>query len=134
MSVDPQENVVRAICTDKWDGERLSPSLFAGKDVSVSRLAIVPLEDHWDLFRRNIERPPERHLELIGEINVGRLQTIGLEYRNRTELTVEPDPVEWNPAHAVIPQSVSKGLGRQINENLTLHSPPIHNCGITANC
>ena len=69
MPVAAEEDIVRAICTDKWDGTRLAPSLFTGENTSVSRLAITQLREHWDMFRRYIEKPPERRLELIGEIN-----------------------------------------------------------------
>ena len=124
MPVAPEEDIVRAICTDKWDGERLSPSLFAGEGTSVSRLALIPLVDHWDLFRRCVEQPPERRLELIGEINVGRLQEIGRAHNPAIQLTVEPKPEEWNPAHAEIPQRITRGLANKILPELKLHHPP----------
>jgi hypothetical protein len=60
MPLAPNEDVVRAILTDKWDGQRASPSLFKGQDVSVSRLAIILLADHWDMFRLRLENLPER--------------------------------------------------------------------------
>jgi hypothetical protein len=81
MSVSSTENIVRAVCTDKWDGQRLSPSLFTGRGTSVSRLALISLADHWDMFRAHVEKPPVRMLELIAEINVGTLQEIGNEYK-----------------------------------------------------
>ena len=124
MSIGPDEDIVRAICTDKWDGERLSASLFSGEGTSVSRLAVIPLVDHWDLFRRYVEKPPERRLELIGEIKVGRLQGIGRSYATPIELTVEPKPEDWNKAHAEIPQRITKGLANKILPALTLHRPP----------
>ena len=77
MPIAADEDIVRAIFTDKWDGTRIAPSLFKGQNVSVSRLAVITLADHWDMFRRYLEKPPERRLELIGEINVARLQKIG---------------------------------------------------------
>jgi len=123
MSVPPTENIVRAVCTDKWDGERLSPSLFTGRGTSVSRLAIVPLGDHWEMFRNHVERPPQRLLERIAEINVSTLQQIGAAYKDPIELTVEPKPEDWNPAHAEIPQNITRGLANQILPKLTLHSP-----------
>ncbi len=123
MPVDPSENIVRAICSDKWDGERLSPSLFVGERTSVSRLALFSLEDHWDLFRGNVQKPPERILEMIGEINVGRLQTLGQEQQPPVTLTVEPDPMDWNHAHAEIPQKITRGLANKILPALHLHRP-----------
>ena len=124
MPLPPNEDIVRAILTDKWDGKRASPGLFKGQDVSVSRLAIIPLADHWDMFRIRLENPPERRLERIGEINVGHLQQIGRNYKDPIELTVEPKPEDWNRAHAEIPQKITKGLSRKIVSALTLHSPP----------
>lgn len=123
MSVDSREQIVRAICTDKWDGERLSPSLFTGSGTSVSRLEVIPLAEHWDLFSKYVERPPERRLELIGEINVGRLQELGRTHDPRTLLTVEPKPEEWNLAHAEIPQKISRGLANRILPELPIHRP-----------
>ena len=123
MPIAPEEDVVRAICTDKWDGQRLAPSLFTGENTSVSRLSVVPLAEHWDMFRQHVQRPPERLLALIGEINVGHLQGIGRTYRQPANLTVEPDPLEWNPGHAVIPQNITRGLATQIIRALELHEP-----------
>ena len=126
MSVAPSEDIVRAVCSDKWDGERLSPSLFAGVNTSVSRLAIAPLVDHWDMFRQYVEKPPERRLELIAEINVGRLQELGTTHEPSVALTVEPKPEAWNPANAEIPQRITRGLASRILPNLKRHHPPTH--------
>lgn len=123
MPVAAEENIVRAICTEKWDGTRAAPSLFTGRDVSVSRLAVIPLSEHWDMFRMRFENPPERRLERIGEINVGRLQQIGHDYEQRTVLTVEPKPEDWNAAHAEIPQRITRGLANKIVHALQLHQP-----------
>jgi hypothetical protein len=41
------------------------------------------------LFRTYVWDPPERRLELIGEINVGRLEDLGRGHNRPTELTVE---------------------------------------------
>lgn len=123
MPVSPEENIVRAICSDKWDGERISPSLFVGSGISVSRLAITPLEEHWNLFRNHVENPPERILALIGEINVEKLQEIGRKAKPTFQLTVEPKPESWNPAHAEIPQYITRGLANKICPELKLHHP-----------
>ncbi|HWY50666.1 MAG TPA: hypothetical protein VNW72_04210 [Chthoniobacterales bacterium] len=124
MAIAPSEDIVRAILTEKWDGERASPSLFKGSNISVSRLAVIPLSDHWDIFRQ-LENPPERRLQRIGEINTGALQKIGRDYKDPIELRVEPKPEEWNKAHAEIPEKITKGLSRKIVNALKLHSPPI---------
>ena len=123
MAISAEEDIVRAICTDKWDGTRLSPSLFTGANTSVSRLAVVSLADHWDMFRDHIEKPPERRLELLGEINVGALQTIGRNYKDQVELTVEAKQENWNPAHAEIPQKITRGLANEILKGLELRRP-----------
>lgn len=123
MPVDETENIVRAICSDKWDGERLSPSLFVGAGTSVCQLAMIPLEDHWDLFRNHVQRPPQRLLELIGEINVGTLEQIGRCHTPPIGLTVEPKPEDWNKAHAEIPEKISRGLANKILPALNLHKP-----------
>jgi hypothetical protein len=124
MPLAPTEDIVRAVCTDKWDGERLSPSLFVGANISVSRPAVIPLADHWDLFRQYVQKPPERWLELIAQINVGHLQKIARSHSAPVALTVEPRPVDWNPAHAEIPQNITRGLANKILPELTLHRPP----------
>lgn len=121
MPIDPQENIVRAVCSDKWDGERLSPSLFVGKGISVSRLALISLENHWDIFRRTVQKPPQRRLEFIAEINVGTLQRIGLTHIPATALTVEPKPETSNLAHAEIPQNITRSLANKILPELKWH-------------
>lgn len=121
MPVSSDENIVRAICSDKWDGERLAPSLFTGENTSVSRLALIPLVEHSDLFRRHVEKPPERRLECLGEINVGCLLELGVTHTPSVTLTVEPKPEPWNRAHAEIPQKISRGLANRILGALTLH-------------
>lgn len=123
MPIPSTEDIVRAVCTDKWDGERLAPSLFIGTNLSVSRLALLSLEDHWDIFRSHVQKPPERRLELIAEINVGKLQDIGATHEPPFALTVEPKPEDWNPAHAEIPQRIARGLANRILPALILHRP-----------
>lgn len=123
MPLDPGEDIVRAVCTDKWDGARLSPSLFAGTAISVSRLSLASLEEHWTLFRTHVQKPPERRLELIAEINTGKLQALGLTQIPPVTLTVEPKPEDWNPAHAEIPQKITRGLANKILPELKLHFP-----------
>jgi hypothetical protein len=124
MPLEAAEDIVRAVCTDKWDGERLSPSLFVGEGISVSRLAVIPLADHWEMFRNHVEDPPERRLEMICELNVGRLSAIGRAYATPTELSVEPKPEDWNPAHAEIQHRITRGLANAILPNLIRHMPP----------
>ncbi|MEX2382022.1 MAG: hypothetical protein WD490_06540 [Opitutales bacterium] len=121
MPLSHSEDISRAICSDKWDGERLSPSLFKGTNTSVSRLAITPLEDTWALFRQRIARPPKRALVGIGEINVGRLCDLGVDHEPSVSLTVEPDPQDAYPSHAVIPQNITRRLANKIVKALEVH-------------
>ncbi|MDZ4816787.1 MAG: hypothetical protein SGI71_11025 [Verrucomicrobiota bacterium] len=126
MALDATEEIVRAICSDKFDGERYSPSLFKGENTSVSRLSVIPLEEHWDLFQKNVQVPPERILVQIGQIHIGAMQRVGEEHLTKLQLTVEPDPLDWNPGHAVMPQNISKGLSKKITKKMEKHSIPTH--------
>ena len=121
MSVDSSENIARAICSDHYDGERYAASLFKGSNTSVSRLEITSLDDTWDLFRCRVEKPPERTLVQIGEINVGQLIDIGNQHDNPTELTVEEKPLHEYESHAEIPQKISRGLANKIIRALHIH-------------
>ena len=96
----------------------------------MSRLKVHTLDEHWDIFRAELEAG-ETKLELIGEISVGEIQDIGLNYvagpeigkkfPKPTVLTVEEDPQDWNKAHAEIPQGISAGLSNQLKRSLVLH-------------
>ena len=124
MPLPDDEDVVRAICTDKWDGERIAPSTFVGPDTSVSRLSLIPLRFHWDLFRHGVEKPPERLLTCIAQIGVGTLKAIGASYTPPTPITVEEAPLDWNPAHAIIPGKRTRGLANRIRDSVRIHFPP----------
>jgi len=100
---------------------RVSSSLFKGENISVSRLEILPIHQLFEIFNRELVKPPERSVVGAGEINVGRLQQIGREFTHPLELTVEHDPLPTNPAHAEIPQRISKGLSKRIIDDLVLH-------------
>ncbi|CAN5427324.1 hypothetical protein BH20VER3_BH20VER3_03130 [soil metagenome] len=76
------------------------------------------------MFRKHLEKPPERRLERIGEINVGRLQEIGKHHTPSIQFTVLPRPEEWNRAHAEIPQKITRGLANKIVPALVIHPPP----------
>lgn len=140
MALEETENVVRAVPLDKWDEVecRLSPSLFKDpKGVSVSRLIHTPIQEQWPLLRRITERPPERILAALAEINVGDLQKIGISYKTKkTKFGVEEDPLIDFTSHALIhafdftsgiPTRVSDGLARTIVDSIVsakkLHFP-----------
>jgi hypothetical protein len=123
MQIDSSEDIAKAICSDKFDpvtGE-ISASVFKGSGSSVSRLALCPLEDTWDLFRSRVEKPPQRILERIGVINVEKLGKVGLGFKGKpTPLTVVAVPLEGYPSHAEIPENISRGLANEIVRNLDL--------------
>lgn len=131
MKLPAEEQIVRAICSDKFDrtSGRVSPSLFKGAGTSVSRLTIIPLALQWRKLAATVQKLPGRKLERLGEINVGHLVQIGQTYvtdhhPNPVSLSVEADPLPTNPAHAVIPESISIGLSNTIIRNLTYHELP----------
>src|SRR5258705_12366203 len=121
----PEENILRAIHTAHWDQSkgRFSSELFKGRCTSVSRLSILSLNELFRIFHNELDSPPKnRSVFAAGEINIGRLQEIGLGFAaNPTNLTVEEDPTEANPAHAVIPEKISKGLAMKIIRALIVH-------------
>ena len=128
MPVAAEEDFARAICSDKWDEatREISPSLFKGEETSISRLAVVPIEETWPLFRKRVEKPPARTLDRIGTMNVGQLNKIGRNYKNAPkDLTVEPDPLPGYPSHAIIPQKISRGLANEIIKHIKIHSDPL---------
>lgn len=125
----PEENVLRAIHTAHWDtteGEsRKSSAIFKGTNISVSRLSILAIEELFAIFHRKLDGSPNGVIVAAGEINVGNLERIGREYQPRpTDITVEEDPEEDNTAHAVIPQTINRGLARVIIASLTFHNEP----------
>ena len=125
-ALPPDERIVRAVCTDKYDRAkgRISPSLMMGPDTSVSRLKLVLLTDHWELFRSHVQKPPERILELLGEIQIGLLQDLGSAYTPVHSIRVEavPDP-RWTPpeAHAEIKGSLTRGLANTVVKAMSYH-------------
>lgn len=123
---DRSENIVRAVTTALWDevNNRAQSGLFIGPNTSVSRLAVSGLPELMQIFLRDLERPPITLL-WAGEINVGKLQDLGINYEHkRTTITVEVEPTETNPAHAEIPQKLSRGLAILIGGSLKRHPAP----------
>jgi hypothetical protein len=118
------ENVVRAVTTATWDvtNQRAHYGCFRGPNASVSRLAILGLQDLFAIFRRDLTEPPNKLLIGAGEINVGMIQTIGATAEDPIRITVEIDPLPDNPAHAEIPQRLPKGISKRIVEAWTWHS------------
>jgi hypothetical protein len=131
MRLPREEQIVRAICSDKFDraSGRVSPSLFKGPNTSVSRLAVIPLPQQWRKLAATVQKLPGRKLERLGEIGVGALEDLGLNYvangtPMKVALSVVADPVPTNEAHAIIPENISAGLGSAICRALTYHELP----------
>ena len=86
------------------------------------RLAISSFAEIVDVFRRLVAKPDDP-LCLVGEIRVGTLQEIGrakLDGKRRPaplDIQVVPDPDPF-PAHAVIPQTISRGIANKIVKRL----------------
>lgn len=118
-----EENIVRAITSADWDAKnnRYSSDLFKGERKSVSRLSILALEELFRIFHRQLDKLPDKIVVKAGEINVGHLQNIGRNHSSPVVLTVVPDPIPDNPAHAEIPQKISRGLALKIIAALILH-------------
>lgn len=131
MTLSDEEEIARAICSDKYDPVtgRLFTSLFKGPDTSVSRLAVIPLSGQWRKLAATVQKLPGRRLEKIGVIGVGLLRTIGQNYRANdkpasVDIHVIADPVSSNLAHALIQEKLSDGLCNSINRALVQHEPP----------
>lgn len=125
--VSCEENVVRAIHSAWWDVQmnRKFSSIFKGENISVSRLSILSLSELLNIFHAQLDSSPNGAIIGVGEINVGRLKAIGGEYEPPTDLTVEIAPLTENPAHAEIPQKISKGLANKIIKELDFHQDPM---------
>lgn len=112
----PAEDIIRAIQSAHFDpkNRRVSPNLFEGTNNSVSRLKILPLEEILAIFRQTLHNPPRVSLMGAGEISVEALQKVGAAYKDAIRITVKICPTKRNPAHAEIPQKISRGLAKQI--------------------
>lgn len=118
----PDEDIARAITSAHYDGERISSALFRGQNISVSRLAVFHLNEILKIFVSQLNKPdsdPPIKLLGAGLINVGGLQIIGRNHASPISLTVLMDPLLENPAHAVIPQKISRGLAKKITHELS---------------
>ncbi len=131
MRLPREEQVVRALCSDKFDrtSGRVSPSLFKGPNTSVSRLAIIPLALQWRKLAATVQKLPGLRLERLGEIGVGRLEDVGRSYvangkPTPTSLSVVADALPTNEAHAIVPENISAGLGNTIIRALAYHELP----------
>jgi len=123
MILEGSEAIVRAICSDKFDGERVSPSAFVGNNVSVSRLAILSIEDLWQILAEEASSPPERTLMRLGKTTVADVVTVGEESQPRCDLNAHADPTETNPAHAEIRPKLTRGQANRLLKRTELVEP-----------
>jgi hypothetical protein len=131
MILGDEEEIARAICSDKFDPAtgRLFTSLFKGPNTSVSRLAVIRLADQWHTLASTVQKLPGRRLEKIGVIGVGRLRELGAAHTangkpHRVSISVVAKREDWNEAHAEIVEKLPDGLCNTINRSLQLHSLP----------
>jgi hypothetical protein len=131
MTLPDEEEIARAICSDKYDSAtgRIFTSLFKGPNTSVSRLLVIPLVDQWRKLAATVQKLPGRRLEKIGVIGVGTLRAIGQNYRANdkpapVDIHVIAEPVPSNAAHALIKGKLSDGLCNTINRALVKHELP----------
>lgn len=89
---------------------------------NIVRAAIRSLPEILAIFERDFVRPPISLLA-AGEINVGQMQEIGHRHETPAELTVELAPTADNPAHAEIPQRMSRALSLRTSGALLIHPP-----------
>lgn len=118
--ISSDENIIRATTSTDWDAQknRWSSQLFKGENISVSRLSILSIKELIKIFHQQLDKPKKT---VIGaaEINVGRLQEIGR--LQNIALTVVEKPENNNPAHAEIPQKISRSLAKKIIDELLFH-------------
>ncbi len=121
--VSLKENIVRAIHRAWWDEKenRKESSIFKGQNISVSRLSILSIDELFKILHPQLDSSPNGIVIGLGEINVRRLKEIGREFVNPMELSVEKDPLPENPAHAEIPQKITRGLAKAIIKELDFH-------------
>lgn len=122
--ISSEENIVRAIHQAWWDEteNRKESSIFKGQNISVSRLVILDLTIIFEILHKQLDSSPNGVVIGVGEINIGNLQEIGKEFINPLEISVEEYPLEENPAHAEIPQKISRGLAKKIIDKLLFHN------------
>ncbi len=82
----------------------------------------MPIAELFAIFHQELDSPPKNRFIIgAGEINVEQLQEIGRNYQQPIELSVEATPTNNNPAHAEIPQKISRPLAFSIIRALIIH-------------
>ncbi|MCB1099605.1 MAG: hypothetical protein KDN22_28805 [Verrucomicrobiae bacterium] len=57
----------------------------------------------------------------IGQINVGHIEKMGVEHDPPATLIVINDSLDWNDAHAIIPEKIARGLANKLRDALIIH-------------
>lgn len=136
-TVNAEEEIVRALYSPYWDGERATARAFMELEVSVSRSAVLPYEEIVKIFKHDLDGSgPDgaRRVSATAAISVG--QVIDLCLCNpATGVSVTEDPTEAtdkfmaNPAHAVVcgfdaaepnnRRELSRGQANKIRQHCT---------------
>jgi hypothetical protein len=124
-----EEVVLRAIQETHLDEKqgRVSSSLFKGRDISLSRLAVLSTGEIFKILRRDLDKPANA---LIGaaEVTVAVIEDAGgRDEAGKLIVRVVADPLLGsapNPAHAEIPQNLSKGTSRKIIKGISRYVRP----------
>jgi hypothetical protein len=113
----PDEIIVRAIHTEHYDATTriLRPKVFEGRDVSVSRLQILTIEELFPIFTADIDAPPERIIIQVGSLKVQELMRLAqdnpnLETKQSAKLDVIQDPCPVQKDYKQHPTSSFEGV------------------------
>lgn len=94
----PHEIIVRAIHTGHYDASTgiLRPKLFEGRNISVSRLQILPIHELFSIFTADIDAPSQFIIQ-VASLEVQELMNLAKAYTNpetkqSTNLSVIQDP------------------------------------------
>lgn len=95
----PEEIIVRAIHTGHYDEVTgiLRYKLFAGRNVSVSRVSVLTIEELYLIFTNDIDNPPSQYVIQVGNIRVDELMNLAKNYahpvtKQTIHLSVIQDP------------------------------------------
>ena len=110
------ENVVRAIPSLKYDENthEIDEGFLSGWRVSVSRIAIYPLDAQWQVLRNDLEKDGIR-VVILAEFNIGDLKAVaeGIKH-SRGQVEVEASPTATNKGHAEIVPGVTAALSKKM--------------------
>ena len=113
------EDLLRAITTAHYDAKkgRTTSALFRGRDISVSRPSILPVERIEEIFIRTLPRPekdPPIAYFGFARVETTTLRSLGEEYDAAEAMTVWAAPLPENEAHAEVAGDITRGLSKKI--------------------